>query len=316
MSREPVNLSEARRNTNVHDAFGADTGGRRFPHSGRDWHPIKAGAAVPIYAIEAGTVIKAGGSNSDTAGPGLHVVVRSAANRFYLYGHLSSRAVAAGSTLAEGARIGAMGNSGGSLGVHLHVTLFTTQAAAMANAAPSLRAGRTVAAWASANRLADPLTVINNSNTGGGGSSPTKGTKVRILRNHKPKLKVTAGAAARVPLDKNGHGTLRNDLDKNRVVTDAKIASITANFNITAKAGNKYRIYGQRLSWDAKKKLWVPRVGVGTKDFVIPKNGTISDQFTLNTYIPDGQRILYRIKLLSGKGAGTVNSVYIHGWME
>lgn len=172
MARDPVNLSQARRNTNIHDAFGAQSGGRTFPHSGRDWHPIKAGAAVPIYAIEGGTVIRVAGSASATSGPGLHVIIRSAPNRFYLYGHLSSRNVNVGAVVGEGRHIGNMGNSGGSFGVHLHVTLFTTQAAAMANAVPTRLNGRTVAQWASANNLADPLAVIDSGNSGGG-STPS-----------------------------------------------------------------------------------------------------------------------------------------------
>lgn len=317
MAREPVNLSQARRNTNVHDAFGAQSGGRNFPHTGRDWHPIKAGQAVPVYAIESGTVIKVGGNSWDTAGPGIHVVVQSASNRYYLYGHLSSRKVGVGASVAEGRHLGNMGNTGGSFGVHLHVTLFTTRAAALANALPTKRNGRSVAAWASANRLADPLTIINNSGGGGGTSpKPPERNKMRILRNHKPNRRVVAGDAVRIPLDKNGNGTLRNDLDGNKVVSDAKVVSLTANFNITGKAGNKLRVYGQRLKWDASKKLWVPAVGIGTKDFVIPTNGTISDQFTATTFIPSNQRILYRIKLLTGSGTNTVNSAYIHGWME
>lgn len=316
MARDPVNLSHARRNTNVHDAFGAQSGGRVFPHSGRDWHPIKAGQAVPVYAIESGTVIKVGGNSWDTAGPGIHVVVQSAPNRFYLYGHLSSRSVGVNAQVAEGRQIGNMGNSGGSLGVHLHVTLFTTRAAALANAAPSKRNGRTVAAWAAANRLADPLAIIDSGGGGGTNPNPPERNKMRILRNHKPKRRVVAGDAVRIPLDSNGNGTLRNDLDKNRVVTNAKVVSLTANFMITGNPGNKLRVYGQRLIWDAKKKLWVPHVAIGSKDFVIPNNGTIADQFTINTFIPNGQRILFRVKLLSGTGANTVDNAYIHGWME
>ena len=160
-------------------------------------------------------------------------------------------------------------------------------------------------------------TIISNAERHRTGSSPTpEGNKVRILRNHKPNRRVVAGDAVRIPLDKNGNGTLRNDLDKNRVVTGAKVVNLTANFMITGKAGNKLRVYGQRRIFDDKKQLWVPHVAVGNKDFIIPSNGTIADQFTVNTFIPSGQRMLYLVKLLSGSGVNTVDNAYIHGWME
>ena len=315
MARHPINLAEGFLRTNPGDLFAANGALRGWrPHSGSDWSPNKAGSQIPVYAMEAGTVIQVNNWSTSNSGPGRFVTVAQKSG-WFMYAHLSSVAVNVGQSVREGQQLGRMGTTGFSTGVHLHVTRFRTRAAALANAQmPVMNSGESVSAWSVRAGVNDPTAILSSG--GGGSTTPPKGKKVRILKNHKPNRRVVAGDAVRIPLDKNGHGTLRNDLDKNRVVTDAKIASITANFNITAKAGNKYRIYGQRLSWDAKKKLWVPRVGVGTKDFVIPKNGTISDQFTLNTYIPDGQRILYRIKLLSGKGAGTVNSVYIHGWME
>lgn len=162
MARHPIDLNEGNANTNPHDAFGADTGGRYFPHTGRDWHPKKVGSQIAVYAAEAGTVIAVGGNASDKAGPGLYAIIQQPSG-FWLYGHLSSRSVIANQSVNEGQRIGNMGNSGGSLGVHLHVTLFTTRAAALSNAIPTLRAGRSVSVWAAENRLADPLTVINKS---------------------------------------------------------------------------------------------------------------------------------------------------------
>lgn len=165
-------------------------------------------------------------------------------------------------------------------------------------------------------RLAHIIREAEKARTASSGSTPVKGKKLRILKNHAPKRKVTAGDAVRIPLDKAGNGTLRNELDGDKVVTDTTDIDITANIRISGPAGNKLRVYGQRRKWDAKKKLWVPAASVGSKDYVIHANGSISDQFGVDTLIPKGQRILFLVKLLSGKGTSTVESVYVHGRME
>lgn len=146
------------------DAFGADTGGRTFPHTGVDFAPFKVGAAIPVYAVEDGTVFYVGGSAKAGSGPGLNVRIHHPSG-YWLYGHLSRIDVRNGQAVKAGQRLGLMGASGGTNGVHLHVTRFTTKAAALANAAPSRKAGRTTAQWAKANNLADPLPVINRPKT-------------------------------------------------------------------------------------------------------------------------------------------------------
>lgn len=153
------------------DAFGADTGGRSSPHSGVDFAPYKIGAPIPVYAVETGTVFYVGGSAKSGAGPGLNVRIEHPSG-YWLYGHLSRLDVRQGETVKAGQQLGLMGASGGTNGVHLHVTRFTTRAAALANGVPSNRLGRTVAAWAAANSLADPMEVIGRA--GAGGSATTK----------------------------------------------------------------------------------------------------------------------------------------------
>lgn len=142
------------------DAFGADTGGRRNPHTGVDFAPHKIGAPIPVYAVETGTVFYVGGSAKAGSGPGLNVRIEHPSG-FWLYGHLSRIDVRNGQPVKAGQRLGLMGASGGTNGVHLHVTRFTTKAAALANAVPSMKAGRSVTAWAKANNLADPMPVIS-----------------------------------------------------------------------------------------------------------------------------------------------------------
>lgn len=156
----PIDPAEGFFQSRSVDAFGADTGGRRNPHTGVDFAPHKIGAPIPVYAVETGTVFYVGGSAKAGSGPGLNVRIEHPSG-YWLYGHLSRIDVRNGQTVKAGQRLGLMGASGGTNGVHLHVTRFTTKAAALANAVPSMKAGRSVTAWAKANNLADPMPVIS-----------------------------------------------------------------------------------------------------------------------------------------------------------
>ena len=91
------------------DPLGA---GRRM-HSGTDF----AGArGTPIHATADGTVIRAGRMR----GYGNVVDVQHAFGLVTRYAHMDSIAVSAGQTLSRGDRVGAMGTTGRSTGVHLH----------------------------------------------------------------------------------------------------------------------------------------------------------------------------------------------------
>ncbi len=80
---------------------------------------LAAGAGTAIRAAAAGEVIiaKASGWNG---GYGNYIVIRHANGVQTLYAHLSSLYVGVGASVAQGANIGTMGNTGRSTGTHLH----------------------------------------------------------------------------------------------------------------------------------------------------------------------------------------------------
>ena len=156
----PIDKHRGYYRAGVHDAFGAESGGRSFPHTGSDFTPNIWGDPIPVYAVEDGRVIAVGGNLHDTSGPGINVRIEQPSG-VWLYGHLSRRDVSYGQRVKAGQQVGLLGNSGGTTGPHLHITRFTTRAAALANAVPTRRNGRSVAAWAAANNLADPMAIIN-----------------------------------------------------------------------------------------------------------------------------------------------------------
>ena len=87
-------------------------GGTRM-HSGVDW----AGpSGTPIYATAAGTVTQAGRDGAY----GNLVIIRHDFGVETYYAHLSSIAVREGQRVSRGDRIGGMGTTGRSTGVHLH----------------------------------------------------------------------------------------------------------------------------------------------------------------------------------------------------
>ncbi len=70
-----------------------------------------------IYAADSGYVVKAGWDNS---GYGRMVLIDHGNGVQTLYAHMSSFNVSAGNSVAKGARIGSMGNTGHSTNPHLH----------------------------------------------------------------------------------------------------------------------------------------------------------------------------------------------------
>ncbi|MDR1748203.1 MAG: M23 family metallopeptidase [Spirochaetaceae bacterium] len=97
------------------------TGARTF-HNGVD---MASALSTPIYAALSGTVVASG---YDTV-YGNYVIVSHHSGYRTLYGHLSSRNVAAGKHVKTGDLIGRVGNTGLSTGPHLHFTIFKNNTA-------------------------------------------------------------------------------------------------------------------------------------------------------------------------------------------
>lgn len=92
----------------------------RPTHGGVDFTPVKLGENVPVYAVEAG-VIEISSFSAGKAGH--NIMIRTASGRRWWYGHLHRRDVSVNNRVREGQRIGLMGTTGNSSGVHLHLEL-------------------------------------------------------------------------------------------------------------------------------------------------------------------------------------------------
>lgn len=95
------------------------TGQNRSYHTGVDWAlPIGNG----VYAAKAGTVIvsKFQPLSSSGRSAGEYIVLKHDDGYTTMYAHLSKRGVKVGDTVQKGQLIGLVGNTGGSIGPHLH----------------------------------------------------------------------------------------------------------------------------------------------------------------------------------------------------
>jgi len=87
-----------------------------FRHKGIDWAAPKG---TPIYAVDAGKVIKVG----NYAGWGKMVKIEHAGNMVSLYSHLDTLKVINGENIKKGQVIGTVDSTGISTGHHLHFSL-------------------------------------------------------------------------------------------------------------------------------------------------------------------------------------------------
>ncbi|MFN4122237.1 MAG: M23 family metallopeptidase [Flavobacteriales bacterium] len=83
-------------------------------HAGMDF---SAPIGTPIYATGNGTVLQA---DNDATGYGLHVRINHGYGYLTLYAHMSKTAVRVGQKVKRGDLIGYVGNTGKSVGPHLH----------------------------------------------------------------------------------------------------------------------------------------------------------------------------------------------------
>jgi murein DD-endopeptidase MepM/ murein hydrolase activator NlpD len=89
-------------------------------HEGIDLVPVKE--CYGIHAVESGTVI-VDEDNPDGRVYGISVRIRSG-NRVWIYAHMSENTVKVGQVVSVGDIIGVMGNTGGSHGAHLHLSVY------------------------------------------------------------------------------------------------------------------------------------------------------------------------------------------------
>jgi len=83
-------------------------------HAGMDF---SAPTGTPIYATGNGTILRA---DNDAGGYGLHVRINHGYGYVTLYAHMSKMAVRPGQKVKRGDLIGYVGNTGKSVGPHLH----------------------------------------------------------------------------------------------------------------------------------------------------------------------------------------------------
>lgn len=154
----PVDQKTARFNTNKHDAFGVDTGGRKLPHTGIDF----AGSG-PIFSVYGGMVIWSGFDKE----AGWSIVIRENDGRRRGYAHMLSKPnYVVGQTVPKGYQIGTIGASGtGAKGAHLHMWEALTDAAAIRILTGYIdyKGSKTTKQWADGMGLVDPMPAIEAS---------------------------------------------------------------------------------------------------------------------------------------------------------
>jgi len=102
--------------------FGNPVAGGRVTQGIHGYNGIDVGApqGTAVYAAAAGTVIVAKDGGGYNGGYGNYVVLTHDNGTQTLYAHLSSVSVSMGASVAKGALIGGVGNTGRSTGYHLH----------------------------------------------------------------------------------------------------------------------------------------------------------------------------------------------------
>lgn len=101
---------------------------RQFNLPGHEGIDLRAAEGSRIFAVTAGTVIRAH-SSASTHNYGLHVRLRHENGYETTYAHLSRIAVELNQQVKAGQVIGFAGNTGNSFGAHLHLTLYREGAA-------------------------------------------------------------------------------------------------------------------------------------------------------------------------------------------
>lgn len=106
----------------LQDSFHFDRDGGKRKHAGID---IFAPRGTPVLASVSGVVVKAG---TGAGGSGKRVWVKDAEGRFHFYAHLDTVTVKEGQTLAQGAILGTVGDTGNARGTspHLHYSINST----------------------------------------------------------------------------------------------------------------------------------------------------------------------------------------------
>lgn len=140
----------------AHDAFGhtgADDAGiraacfRQIPHTGIDVSPKRVGdSSARVVSPVFGTIVRAG---FDAEAGNYHIIKHDDYAEWWIGGHHSAFAKTSGH-VDRGDHIANMGATGGAKGVHVHWTVATSLAAALAYVSGwvQYRNGRSVASWA------------------------------------------------------------------------------------------------------------------------------------------------------------------------
>ena len=105
---------------------------QRPTHGGVDFTPVKQGENLPVFAVESGRIT----ISSFSKQAGNNVMILTPGGRRWWYGHLERRDVKVGDQVRAGQRIGLMGTTGNSTGVHLHLELHFPYINAEANPWP------------------------------------------------------------------------------------------------------------------------------------------------------------------------------------
>lgn len=102
-------------------SFGTGMGATPDFHGGVDFTPRVKGTQLPVYAVGAGRVVLADKVAEAGDFSGLDVGLKLADGSIWWYGHLAAIDVSVGDVVKDGERIGRMGSTGRSTGVHLHL---------------------------------------------------------------------------------------------------------------------------------------------------------------------------------------------------